>query len=231
MDETAAGGIRFFCGRRVEGGAADAATLGHKGANLAEMARLGLPVPPGFTLDVTLSRRIAARDAVPAEVMARVLQAVSLLEEETGARFGGPGRPLLLAVRASTRRALPGLLPAILNVGISRAVIDAALEAGEDAAFLWDCYRRFLHGYGHVVLGMAHEAFEYALEDFREELGLAPEAPLDAAQLEELAGRYEALDTVRRWVMHLEPYHLGELLEARPFSRALEYWLVPADHG
>ena len=193
MGETAADGIRFFCRRRVEGGATDAAMLGHKGANLAEMARLGLPVPPGFTLDVTLTRHIAREDGMTPETMAQIGEAVVLLEEETGARFGGPGRPLLLAVRASTRRALPGLLPAMLNVGISRPVIESALAAGEDAAFLWDCYRRFLHGYGHLVLGMTHEAFEYELEDFREALGLAPDMPLEAAQLEELAGRYEEL--------------------------------------
>ena len=193
MDETAAGDIRFFCARRVDGGAEDAATLGHKGANLAEMARLGLPVPPGFTLPVSLCRTIAARGEVPAEVMARIEEAIGLLEEETGARFGGPERPLLLAVRASTRRALPGLLPAALNVGISRPVIEAALAAGDEAAFLWDCYRRFLHGYGHVVLGLPHETFEYELEDFREALGRAPDAPLNAGQLEELAGRYEEL--------------------------------------
>ncbi len=195
MDESRNSGIHphFFCRRRVDGGAADVAELGHKGAHLAEMTAIGLPVPPGFTLDVHACADIRARGELTADDLARLRQAITCLEEEHGAGFGDPRKPLLLAVRAATRAARPGLLPAITDIGLSPALIDEAVRAGHDAAFLWDCHRRFLHAYGIHVAQLPHEHFEDVLEDCKERLGLIDDHELQAPHWRQVAKRYAAL--------------------------------------
>ncbi len=192
MTEHSTDGIHPFCAHGVRGGADDAALLGHKGAHLAQMLRLGLPVPPGFTLDVAFCNRLRA-DALTAADREALTAALTHLREDHAERFhqAPDAPPLLLAVRGSTRRALPGLLPALTNVGISRAMIAESIECGVDAAFLWDCYVRFLQGHGVVVAGLTHEDFDYVRADFLEAAGLSPEAPLSAEVAAELAGRFE----------------------------------------
>ncbi len=191
--QTALPGLHFFCAREVEGGAGDAARLGHKGAYLAEMMKIGLPVPPGFTLDVDYSARIRARGAFARSDLERLRTAISCLEEESGATFGDADNPLLLAVRAATRTAQPGLLPAITDIGLSPRLIERAVRAGHDETFLWDCYRRFLHAYGMHVAHVPHELFEDILEDYKESLGIAEDHALAATHWREIASRYMAL--------------------------------------
>ena len=192
MTEPSTGGIHPFCAHGVRGGADDAALLGHKGAHLAQMMQLGLPVPPGFTLDVPFCNRLRSGDMTDADRDALGV-ALAHLRQDHAARFHqAPGAPpLLLAVRGSTRRALPGLLPALTNVGISRRLIAESAEQGADAAFLWDCYTRFLQGYGVLVAGLAHEDFDYVRADFLEDSGFSADEPLPAKAAAALAGRFE----------------------------------------
>ena len=195
MDSSRQGrqGLHFFCAGEVDGGKDDAAVLGHKGAHLAEMMKIGLPVPPGFVLDVHWCAAVRDHEDLDAERRAQVGSGLACLERECAAGFGDPERPLLLAVRAATRRSQPGLLPAITNIGLSPVLIAQAIAHGHDATFLWDCYRRFLHVFGVHVAHLPHELFEDVLEDFREAEGLADDHALTAAHWREVAGRYEAL--------------------------------------
>ncbi len=158
--------LALFCGRRVEGGAADVARLGHKGAHLAQMMRLKLPVPPGFVLPVDIWREWRETGALPRFLKEEIRAALTLLEEETGLAFGG-ARPLLLAVRATTRRAAPGTLPSVLNVGLSAPMTRKMAQDDGDAAFAWDCRCRLLRDFGVAVAGMPHELFEEVEEEVR----------------------------------------------------------------
>ncbi len=198
MDESkATDGLHLFCGGRVDGGAADAARLGHKGAHLMEMRRIGLAVPPGAVLDVHASGEVRRRQRL-AEDMRRALGvAIACMEQETGRAFGRVSTeapvPLLLAVRAATRRAQPGLLGAVMNIGLTPEIIEQAVDAGADAAFLWDCHRRFLMDFGVQVAGLAHADFENILEDRKDALGVAEDAALMADDWREVAMRYAEL--------------------------------------
>ncbi len=188
-------GVHLFCCHDGKGDAAetlDTTTLGHKGAQLIRMRRLGLPVPPGFVLDAQVCARIAAEASLPEDVRASILAALEVLQEETGQGFGDGRQPLLVALRAGLPRPMPGLLPTVLNIGLSPEIIEQAVKHGQDAAFLWDCYRRFLRDFGVHAGGMAFEDFEHLLEDHKESLGLVDDTMLEAGHWQEIAQRHAA---------------------------------------
>jgi pyruvate,orthophosphate dikinase len=187
--------VFFFGEGRADGRAAQRDLLGGKGANLAEMTRMGLPVPPGFTIATPVAAAFAAGGGrVPREVWRRALAALARVEGIMGSRFGDPARPLLLSVRSGAPVSMPGMMDTVLNLGLSdQTVAGLAALAGE--RFAWDSYRRFVQMFGDVVLGVPHERFEACLEGVRDEVGAREDTQLAAGDLRRITREY--LDLVR----------------------------------
>lgn len=176
----------------------DKALLGGKGANLAEMCRLGLPVPPGFVLTTEVCRYFyAQQQAYPQTLTAQVEAALAQLEKETVSGFGHPAAPLLLAVRSGARVSMPGMMDTILNIGLNDTVLAglAAANGGsaEQQRFAWDCYRRLLQMYGSVVMGVSHDHFEDILDTFKRRNNLRSDTAIDAAGWQDIVGQYKQL--------------------------------------
>src|SRR6201991_1205961 len=144
-----------FGGGVSDGEAGNRNLLGGKGANLAEMASIGLPVPPGFTLSTEMCARFYAEgEAFPASVRAEVADGIAHIENVTGRRFGDAADPLLVSVRSGARVSMPGMMDTVLNLGLNDRTVEGLAAASGDPRFAWDSYRRFLHMYANVVLGM-----------------------------------------------------------------------------
>ncbi len=159
---------------RAEGRAAMKNLLGGKGANLAEMSNLGLPVPPGFTITTEVCARFYADDGrYPAELEAEVKAALAEIERLVGRRFGDRKDPLLVSVRSGGRASMPGMMDTVLNLGLNDQTVEALAAGSGDQRFAWDSYRRFIQMYGNVVLDVDHHEFEALLEHLKEEKGVS----------------------------------------------------------
>ena len=191
------GGQRWvyaFGGGGAEGHGGMQAELGGKGAGLAEMARLGVPVPPGFTIVAEASRRHrAGQGGFPAGLAAQVEEALTRLEGVAGARFGGAENPLLVSVRSGARASMPGMMDTILNLGLTDATVKGLATRSGDARFAYDCYRRLIQTYGTVVQGVGAHVFDAALEAYKETRGLTRDAELGAADWRAVAAAYRAV--------------------------------------
>src|SRR3990170_3521746 len=153
--------IYAFAPGATEGGAGMSELLGGKGANLAEMARLGLPVPPGFTLTTEVcADYFAAGKTLPEQLRIDIIAALEVIGATVGAKFGDEEKPLLVSVRSGSRASMPGMMDTILNLGLNDQTTEAMAELTGDARFAFDSYRRFIQMYGDVVLGVDHGAFE-----------------------------------------------------------------------
>ena len=185
----------YSFGQNLTEGAADARDLlGGKGANLAEMRRIGLPVPPGFTLSTEVCTWFYAHDhSYPPELEAQIAAAIARLEEETGMGFGDVSAPLLLSVRSGARDSMPGMLDTVLNLGLNPARVEALAKRSGAPRFAWDSYRRFIQMYSDVVLGVDHGFFEDALEDMKAERDVREDTDLTAADLQNLTEQYLAI--------------------------------------
>ena len=185
----------YSFGQNLTEGAADARDLlGGKGANLAEMRRIGLPVPPGFTLSTEVCTWFYAHDhSYPPELEAQIAAAITRLEEETGMGFGDASAPLLLSVRSGARDSMPGMLDTVLNLGLNPARVEALAKRSGAPRFAWDSYRRFIQMYSDVVLGVDHGFFEDALEDTKAARGVREDTDLTAADLKNLTEQYLAI--------------------------------------
>jgi pyruvate, orthophosphate dikinase len=178
----------------AEGRGDQKALLGGKGAGLAEMSRLGIPVPPGFTVTTEVCTHFHANGGAYPEGLWEEFDAqLRRLEERLGRRFGGGEDPLLVSVRSGAAVSMPGMMDTVLNIGLTSANVAAQIAAGTDARFVRDSYRRLLSMYGDVVLGAPHEAFEKALAAARERHGAATDAELSAAALAEVIAAYEEI--------------------------------------
>lgn len=156
----------------AEGGAAMKELLGGKGANLAEMAGMGLPVPPGFTITTEVCTHYTDNDAAyPDGLRADVAVALGRIETALGRSFGGAGKPLLVSVRSGARASMPGMMDTVLNLGLNEETVEALASDSGDERFAYDSYRRFIQMYGDVVLGVDHHLFEDILEDYKEDHG------------------------------------------------------------
>ena len=149
--------------------------LGGKGANLAEMCRIGLPVPPGFTITTEVCTYYYATSGRTRRRSGRRWQAgMAALEKQTGKKFGDPKDPLLVSVRSGARDSMPGMMDTILNLGLNDQTVEGLAGKTGNARFAWDCYRRFIQMYGDVVLGVQkrpdedHEPFETVIDDAQE---------------------------------------------------------------
>ncbi len=165
--------------------------LGGKGFALAEMTRLGFPVPPGFTLTTEACRAFLELGELPAGLWDEVKAQVERLERATGKRFGGPGLPLLVSVRSGAPVSMPGMMDTILNLGLTRAGVVALTEATGNPRFAWDSYRRLVQMYSEVVLGLEAEGFERLLDRAKALAGAERDVDLTAADLERLTEEYE----------------------------------------
>ena len=172
--------VYFFGAGKAEGRAEMKAILGGKGANLAEMTRLGVPVPPGFTISTTVCHEYnAAGGKLPADVKSSSLSALSRVEKIMGLRFGDPKRPLLVSVRSGARASMPGMMDTILNLGLNAETVEG-LAASADARFAYDSYRRFVQMYGDIVLGVPMERFDERLEALKRSRGTELDTALSA---------------------------------------------------
>ncbi len=160
--------VYSFGGGTADGDASMRNLLGGKGANLAEMAKLGLPVPPGFTISTAVCTAYYELEReYPSTLAGQVDKALEQLERETGKSFGDVENPLLVSVRSGARASMPGMMDTVLNLGLSETTVQGlAAKAGE--RFAYDSYRRFIQMYSNVVLGLGHDTFEYILDDYKE---------------------------------------------------------------
>ncbi|WP_406264183.1 pyruvate, phosphate dikinase [Streptomyces sp. NBC_00191] len=176
-----------------EGSREMADLLGGKGANLAEMTRLGLPVPPGFTVTTQACREYLAAGEEPVELGVQVARALADLERRVGRQLGESDNPLLLSVRSGSRFSMPGMMETILDIGLSDASVRGLAKATGQERFAWDSYRRLLQMFGRTVLGIDPELFEKALARHRADRGVASDTGLDAHDLALVADEFKTL--------------------------------------
>ncbi|WP_377644680.1 pyruvate, phosphate dikinase [Oryzobacter terrae] len=176
----------------ARGDASQADLLGGKGANLAEMTRLGLPVPPGFTITTEACRHFLTTGDLPPELRDLVSTAVAGLEAPSGRGFGSASDPLLVSVRSGGRFSMPGMMETVLNVGLTDRTLPGLASRG-GWHFAWDCYRRLLQMYGHTVLGVDAGAFDSLLAEARSRYGAVDDAHLPTEALEGLVTRFRAV--------------------------------------
>ncbi|HEX9010993.1 MAG TPA: pyruvate, phosphate dikinase [Holophagaceae bacterium] len=187
-------GVYTFGGNRNEGSAAMRDLLGGKGCNLAEMAGLGIPVPPGFTLTTEQCGAYYANGRTLAEPLrAEVLQALKWLEGVRACTFGAGPNPLLLSVRSGARVSMPGMMDTVLNLGLNDATVEALVAASGNPRFAWDSYRRFITMYSNVVLGVEHALFEAELERAKERLGKHQDTELSAEDWKTLVAAFKEI--------------------------------------
>jgi pyruvate,orthophosphate dikinase len=186
--------IYAFGAGRTEGRNESKELLGGKGAGLAEMSALSIPVPPGFTMTTEACRYYHERGGeLPSGLREEFDEQLAALEEVTGRRLGDAENPLLVSVRSGGAVSMPGMMDTVLNIGLNDELIAVRAANGWDPRFAWDCYRRLLGMYGDVVLNVPHAEFEAALTAVREEEGVATDAEISAGGLESLCGRYQQL--------------------------------------
>jgi pyruvate, orthophosphate dikinase len=181
-----------FGGGRAEGKAFMRNLLGGKGAGLAEMANLGLPVPPGFTITTELCTYYYEHDRqYPKDLRAQVEKALAQVGRLTGKKFGDKSNPLLVSVRSGARASMPGMMDTVLNLGLNDETVEALAKKSGDRRFAYDSYRRFITMYSDVVLGVGHEHFEELLDHHKERQGYSLDTDLSADDWAELVVRYK----------------------------------------
>ncbi len=189
---------------KADGNGSQKALLGGKGANLAEMTRIGLPVPPGFTISTEVCTYFYAnKRTYPQQLQAQIEAGVANMEKIMGTKFGDTAKmPLLVAVRSGARDSMPGMMDTILNLGLNHQTVMALVAATKNERFAWDCYRRFIQMYGDVVMGVQkrpgedHEPFESVIEHYKDEKygnHNFDDSKLTAADLQELVSRFKVL--------------------------------------
>ncbi|MCJ7544591.1 MAG: pyruvate, phosphate dikinase, partial [Phycisphaerae bacterium] len=184
--------VYFFGGGKAEGKAAMKALLGGKGANLAEMSALGLPVPPGFTITTEvcdLYYKLGRK--YPAAMDRQVGENIARLEKLTGKTFGHGSNPLLVSVRSGAAASMPGMMDTVLNLGLNNETLGALIRLTGNERFAWDAYRRFMQMFGDVVLGIEHDDFEHALQAVKDRRGARLDTDLDVTGLKEVVAEYE----------------------------------------
>ncbi len=186
-----------FGGGTAEGRVDQKPLLGGKGANLAEMASLGIPVPPGFTITTEVCTRVAAGQGYPPELRAAVDEALAWVATHTGARFGDAADPMLLSVRSGAPASMPGMMDTILNLGLNDETVVGLATTSNSPRFAWDCYRRFVAMYGDVVMGVTAadeeqlSPFERLLDDRKHARRVDKDTDLDEADLRHLVAAYK----------------------------------------
>jgi len=168
--------------------------LGGKGANLAEMTRIGLPVPPGFTITAeACNEYLALGQQFPEGMMDDAFQALDQLETKTGKTFGQKSNPLLVSVRSGAAVSMPGMMDTVLNLGLNDETVQGLAELSEDERFAYDCYRRFIQMFGNVVLEIEHSTFDEIIEKHKRKLGIIFDYEIPAKELKEIIQEYKRI--------------------------------------
>lgn len=180
--------VYLFGGRgtKAEGNADMKAVLGGKGANLAEMTNLGIPVPPGFTISTDMCTIYYETKGLPKDLKTQVKEAIKKVERSMGLGFGDTEGPLLFSVRSGARASMPGMMDTVLNLGINDETVHGLIKMSGNERFAWDCYRRFIQMYGEVVMGADYEELEEELEKTKKKKGVKLDTELDAKDLKKL---------------------------------------------
>jgi len=189
--------VYFFGGKKAEGKAAMKNLLGGKGANLAEMVNISLPVPAGFTITTEVCTHYTEKNKYPKELKANVQKAIAKVEKEMGAKFGDARNPLLLSVRSGARASMPGMMDTILNLGLNDVTVKALIAKTNNPRFAYDSYRRFVQMYGDVVLGLQpkdkrdRDPFEIIIEKKKKARKIELDTELTAEDLKELVSEFK----------------------------------------
>ncbi len=185
--------VYFFGQGRADGTAAMKEILGGKGAGLAEMTTLGIPVPPGFTISATVCGTYLELQQFPPRLRAQVEASLQRLEATTGKQFGGSDNPLLVSVRSGAALSMPGMMETILNLGLNETTVAGLERLSGNASFAWDSYRRFVQMYGGVVFDVPKKLFEQRLDERKHKAGVSRDIDLPVAELKALVGDYKAI--------------------------------------
>ena len=182
-----------YCYLFTEGNAKMRELLGGKGANLAEMTNIGLPVPQGFTITTeACTQYYEDGRQINDEIMAEIMEYIEKMEKITGKKFGDHENPLLVSVRSGARASMPGMMDTILNLGLNEDVVDVIAKKSNNPRWAWDCYRRFIQMYSDVVMEVGKKYFEQLIDAMKEQKGVTQDVELDAADLKELAMQFKA---------------------------------------
>ena len=233
--------VYFFGNGNAEGKADMKNLLGGKGANLAEMTAIGLPVPPGFTITTEVCTYYYANNQTyPASLAAEVAGNLKQVEAIMGRTFGDPKNPLLVSVRSGARASMPGMMDTILNLGLNDETVQGIIAQSGDERFAYDAYRRFVQMYSDVVMGMDKDALEHLLEEKKEAKGVKLDTELTAADWKELVGKFKAkIKDVLGVTFHENPQDqlwgaVGAVFGSWMNQRAITYRRlngIPADWG
>ena len=192
--------VYFFGAKGTEGNGAMKPLLGGKGANLAAMCQIGLPVPDGFTITTEVCNLYYANGRkLPQQLLKEVKKHVVRLEKAAGKKFGSKRDPLLVSVRSGARDSMPGMMDTILNLGLNDLTVEALATSTQNPRFAWDCYRRFVQMYGDVVMGVQkmheneHEPFDAVMDELKREVGVTEDTQLTEENLRELVKRFKGL--------------------------------------
>ncbi len=181
-----------YCYLFSEGNASMRELLGGKGANLAEMTNIGLPVPQGFTITTEACTQYYEDGGISEEIQAEIREYIVKMEEITGKKFGDKENPLLVSVRSGARASMPGMMDTILNLGLNEDVVETIAAKSNNPRWAWDCYRRFIQMYSDVVMEVGKKYFEQLIDKMKEERGVKQDVELTADDLKELAGQFKA---------------------------------------
>ena len=182
-----------FCYLFTEGNASMRELLGGKGANLAEMTNIGLPVPQGFTITTeACTQYYEDGQKINDEIMAEIMEYIEKMEKITGKKFGDHENPLLVSVRSGARASMPGMMDTILNLGLNEDVVGVIAAKSGNPRWAWDCYRRFIQMYSDVVMEVGKKYFEQLIDEMKEKKGVTQDVELSAEDLKELAMQFKA---------------------------------------
>ncbi len=199
--------------------------LGGKGANLAEMAALGLPVPPGFTITTELCTYFYDHQkSYPAELKSQVSRALIEIESSVGAKFGDVENPLLVSVRSGARVSMPGMMDTVLNLGLNDETVQGLAKKSGDARFAWDSYRRFIQMYSDVVLGVSHDEFEKIIDTHKHENKLTQDTDITAHGWQDIVAQY--LELVKAELGRPFPQNVEEQLWGA-IGAVFDSWMTP----
>ncbi len=182
-----------YCYLFTEGNANMRELLGGKGANLAEMTNIGLPVPQGFTITTdACTQYYEDGRKISDEIQAEIMEYIDKMESITGKKFGDEANPLLVSVRSGARASMPGMMDTILNLGLNETVVEVLAKKSGNPRWAWDCYRRFIQMYSDVVMEVGKKYFEQLIDEMKERKGVTQDVELTAEDLKELAGQFKA---------------------------------------
>ncbi|HWS49267.1 MAG TPA: pyruvate, phosphate dikinase, partial [Candidatus Methanoperedens sp.] len=191
--------VYFFGNKQTEGDASGKYILGGKGANLAEMSKIGIPVPPGFTISTEVCKEFNENgQKYPSTLEKEVADNLKKLETATGKKFGDTKNPLLVSVRSGAAASMPGMMDTILNLGLNEDVVNSIATTTDNPRFAWDSYRRFVQMYSNVVENIEHEKFEHVIESVKHVRGIKEDTDMTAADWQEVVKGYKKIFKIEK---------------------------------